>query len=108
MNVYVGNLSPEVTEDDLRQEFVAFGEVISVVIMNDKYINSGQSRRYGYVQMGSKSEAQAAVTSLEGKRLGGRVIKVIEALPLSHTGSTQSSRSKRARSFNGKARQRRG
>ncbi len=41
MNIYVGNLSLEVTEDDLRQEFVTFGEVISVVIMNDQYINSG-------------------------------------------------------------------
>jgi len=107
MNIYVGNLSLEVTEDDLRQEFVTFGEVISVVIMNNKYIGSGQPNGYGYVQMASKSEGQVAVTSLKGKRLRGRVIDVIEALPLSDSGSTQSSQSKRARNFNGKARQRR-
>ena len=44
MNIYVGNLSLEVTEEELRQEFITFGEVISVTIMNDKYIGSGQSR----------------------------------------------------------------
>ena len=83
MNIYVGNLSPDVTEEELRREFMAFGEVISVVIMNDKYIGSGQTRGYGFVGMASKSEGEAAITSLKGKGLGNRVIDVVEALPLS-------------------------
>jgi len=107
MNIYVGNLSLKMTEDELRKEFTEFGEVISVTIMDDKYIGSGQPNGYGYVQMASKSEGQVAVTSLQGKRLRGRVIDVIEALPLSDNGSTQSSYSRRARNFSGKARQRR-
>jgi RNA recognition motif-containing protein len=83
MNIYVGNLSLEMTEDELRQEFTAFGEVISVTIMNDKYIGSGQSRGYGYVEMASKSEGAIAIANLEGKRLRDRVVNVVEALPLS-------------------------
>jgi RNA recognition motif-containing protein len=83
MNIYVGNLSLEMTEDELRQEFTAFGEVISVTIMNDKYIGSGQSRGYGYVEMASKSEGAIAIANLEGKKLRDRVVNVVEALPLS-------------------------
>jgi RNA recognition motif-containing protein len=51
MNIYVGNLPLEMTEEELRGEFVSFGEVTSVTIMNDKYIGSGQPRCYGYVEM---------------------------------------------------------
>jgi RNA recognition motif-containing protein len=58
MNIYVGNLSLEVTEEELRREFMAFGEVISVTIMNDKYIGSGQYRGYGFVEMPSLSECR--------------------------------------------------
>ena len=83
MNIYVGNLSLEVTEEELRREFMAFGEVISVTIMNDKYIGSGQSRGYGFVEMPSQSEGQAAITALNGKSLRHRTIDVIKALPLS-------------------------
>jgi len=83
MNIYVGNLSLEVTEEELRREFMAFGEVVSVTIMNDKYIGSGQSRGYGFVEMPSKSEGEAAIASLKGKRLRNLLINVIEALPLS-------------------------
>jgi RNA recognition motif-containing protein len=83
INIYVGNLSPDVTKDELRREFMPFGEVTSVVIMNDKYIGSGQTRAYGFVEMASKSEGEAAITSLNGKGLGSRVIDVVEALPLS-------------------------
>jgi len=83
MNIYVGNLSLEMTEDELRQEFTAFGEVISVTIMNDKYIGSGQPRGYGYVEMASKSEGATAIANLEGKKLRDRVVNVVEALPLS-------------------------
>ncbi len=83
MNIYVGNLSLEMTEGELRKEFMAFGEVISVIIMNDKYIGSGQTRGYGFVEMASKSEGTAAITNLTGKKLRGRVIYIVEALPLS-------------------------
>ena len=90
MNIYVGNLSLETTEDELRQEFTAFGEVISVTIMNDKYIGSGQPRGYGYVEMASKSEGATAIANLEGKKLRDRVVNVVEALPLSDKGRTVS------------------
>ena len=83
MNIYVGNLSLDVTEEELRGEFTVFGAVTSVVIMNDKYIGSGQTRGYGFVEMATKSEGTAAITSLTGKKLGNRVIDIIEALPLS-------------------------
>ena len=90
MNIYVGNLSLEVTEEELRREFMAFGEVISVTIMNDKYIGSGQSKGYGFVEMPSVSEGQAAITALNGKTLRHRTIDVIQALPLSDKGGNGS------------------
>ena len=83
INIYVGNLSFEITEDELRTEFTAFGEVISVTIMDDKYIGSGQPKGYGFVEMTSKSEGATAIDSLTGKKLRGRAIDVVEALPLS-------------------------
>jgi RNA recognition motif-containing protein len=64
MNIYVGNLSFETTEDELRKEFTKFGKVISVTIMNDKYMGSGQPRDYGYVEMASKSEGATAIANL--------------------------------------------
>jgi len=86
MNIYVGNLPLEVTENELRQEFMPFGEVVSVTIMNDKYIGSGQLRGYGFVKMASKSEAKAAIANLTGKNIKSKVINVVEALPLSNVG----------------------
>jgi RNA recognition motif-containing protein len=83
MNIYVGNLALEVTEDELRQVFTPFGQVISISIMNDKYIGSGQSRGYAFVEMLSQSEGKAAITALSGKTLERMTINVIEALPLS-------------------------
>ncbi len=90
MNIYVGNLSLETTKDDLRKEFIEFGEVLSVTIMNDKYIGSGQPRGYGYVEMASKSEGTTAIAKLEGKKLRNRVVIVVEALPLSDKGAAVS------------------
>ncbi len=84
MNIYVGNLSLETTEDELRKEFTEFGEVISVTIMDDKYIGSGQPRGYGYVEMALKSEGATAIANLEGKKLRNRAVNVVEALPLSN------------------------
>ena len=107
MNIYVGNLPLEVTEDELRQEFMAFGEVISAIIMNDKYIGSGQQRGYGFVEMTSKSEGEAAITSLKGKRLRDRLINVVEALPLSDNKDEGFLHSRRISRFSGRGRKRR-
>jgi len=82
INIFVGNLSLEKTEDELRKEFTEFGEVISVTIMNDKYIGSGQPRGYGYVEMALKSKGAVAIASIKGKTIRGRIIKIVEALPL--------------------------
>jgi RNA recognition motif-containing protein len=105
MNIYVGNLSLAVTEEELRREFGAFGEVISVVMMNDEYIGSGQTKGYGFVEMASKSQGEAAIANLKGKRLKSRVIDIVEALPLSDKRGTECLQG-RANRFNRKARQR--
>lgn len=107
MNIYVGNLSLEVTEEELRQAFVVFGQVVSVSIMNDRYIGSGQPRGYGFVEMPSKSQGNAAIAGLNGKTLKDRVIDVVEALPLSDTTRNSLSDNKRGRRFSSRVRQRR-
>ena len=104
MNIYVGNLPLEVTEDELRQEFMAFGEVISINIMNDKYIGSGQKRGYGFVEMPSQSEGKAAITALNDKTLGHMTISVVEGLPLSDKKGNGSSVAKRGSWFGSRVR----
>jgi RNA recognition motif-containing protein len=79
MNIYVGNLSREVTEDDLKEAFEAFGQVTSVAIIKDKF--SGESRGFGFVEMPAKAEAQSALNDLNGKELKGRKLNVNEARP---------------------------
>ena len=79
MNIYVGNLSPKVTEEDLQQVFESCGNVESVKIIKDKY--SGGSKGFGFVEMPTKAEAQTAISSLNGKELKGQSIKVSEARP---------------------------
>ncbi len=79
MKIYVGNLSYEVTEEDLRQEFVAFGELTSVSVITDKY--SGRPKGFAFVEMATKAEAEAAITGLNGKTLKERTIIVNEARP---------------------------
>jgi RNA recognition motif-containing protein len=81
MNIYVGNMSYNVTEEDLKQAFKPFGEVESVRIIRDMY--SGRSKGFGFVEMSGKSEAQSAIESLNGKELMGRTVKVNEARPRS-------------------------
>ena len=83
MNIYVGNLSLDTTEDELRGEFKQFGEVLSVTVMNDKNIGSGQPRGYGYVEMASKSAGAAAIANIDGRKVRDRIINAVEALPLS-------------------------
>jgi len=80
--LYVGNLSLDITEDILKNLFRPFGEVLSVAIMNDKYIGSGQPRGYGYVEMASKSSGETATAGLKGTVIRGRIINIVEALPL--------------------------
>jgi len=82
-NIYVGNLSIEITEDELRSEFTEFGEVVSVNIIDEKHIGSGQQRRYAYVEMASKDDGEIAIVNLEGKKIRNKVLNVIRALPLS-------------------------
>jgi cold-inducible RNA-binding protein len=84
VNIYVGNLSREVAEDELRQAFEAFGQITSVNIIKDRY--SGESRGFGFVEMATKSEAQAAINGLNGTSLGERTLSVSEARPRTEGG----------------------
>jgi RNA recognition motif-containing protein len=79
MNIYVGNLSYTVTEEELQNAFQAFGQVASVSIIRDKFSN--QSKGFGFVEMPVNEEAQAAVEGMNGKDLKGRAINVNEARP---------------------------
>ncbi|HXZ95265.1 MAG TPA: RNA-binding protein [Dehalococcoidia bacterium] len=84
MNIYVGNLSREVTEDELRKAFEAFGQVSTVNIIKDRY--SGESRGFAFVEMATKTEAQAAITGLNGTSLKERTLSVSEARPRTEGG----------------------
>jgi cold-inducible RNA-binding protein len=79
MNIYVGNLSNEVTEEDLKQAFETFGQIESVNIIKDKYTN--RSKGFGFVEMASKAEGQSAIDGLNGKELKGKALNVNEARP---------------------------
>ncbi|MBI4650261.1 RNA-binding protein [Candidatus Desantisbacteria bacterium] len=79
MKLYVGNLSYQVTEDDLKVSFEGFGNVETVVIIKDR--ETGRSKGFGFVEMSSKEEGQAAIEGLNGKDLSGRNINVNEARP---------------------------
>jgi RNA recognition motif-containing protein len=84
MNIYVGNLSHDVSEENLRQAFEAFGQVSSATIIKDKY--SGQPRGFGFVEMPDRAEAQAAIENLNGKDLLGQQMNVNEARPRTDRG----------------------
>jgi RNA recognition motif-containing protein len=79
MNIYVGNLSQQATEEKIRETFASFGEVSSVTIVKDKY--TGQPRGFGFVEMPDQTQAQAAIKSLNGKELFAQSINVSEARP---------------------------
>lgn len=79
MNIYVGNLAPEITQDDLKAEFSAFGQVASAAVIKDKF--TGQSRGFGFVEMPDKAQAEAAIAGMGGKELKGRKLNVSEAKP---------------------------
>ena len=78
-NLYVGNLSQKVTEEDLKNNFSEAGAVASVSVIKDKF--SGVSRGFGFVEMSTKAEADAALAGMNGKELHGRALNVSEARP---------------------------
>lgn len=85
MNIYIGNMSYETTEDQLRQAFQGFGEVSTVKIINDR--DSGQPKGFGFVEMPVANEATAAIGGLNGRELNGRALNVNEAKPRADSGN---------------------
>ncbi len=86
MNIYVGNLSYEATDETIKQAFESFGEVSSARVIKDKY--TGRSRGFGFVEMPGLSQAQTAIKSLNGKELLGKQISVNEARARADQGRT--------------------
>jgi RNA recognition motif-containing protein len=79
MKIYVGNLSYDTTEQDLKQEFEAFGTIDTVSVVMDKH--SGRPKGFAFIEMSSKSEAEAAIEGLNGKTIDERTIVVNESRP---------------------------
>ena len=79
MNIYVGNLPFDVSDEELRTLFEPHGEVQSATVVKDKF--SGESRGFGFVEMPTKAEAEAAINGLDGTDMKGRALKVNEARP---------------------------
>ena len=98
MNIYVGNLSSDVTDEAIREAFASFGQITSARVAKDKY--TGQSRCFGFIEMGIQSQAQTAIKSLNGKELMGKEISVSEARPRRDEGRTGEGRTDYNRSRN--------
>ncbi|MGO9480596.1 MAG: RNA recognition motif domain-containing protein [Candidatus Kryptoniota bacterium] len=79
MNIYVGNISRDLSEDELRDAFASYGQVSTVNIIKDKF--TGEYRGFAFVEMPVKEEAEAAIGGLNGKDLKGRALNVNEARP---------------------------
>lgn len=90
MNIYVGNLSYNVTEDELQSLFGEYGSVTSVSVIKDKY--TGQSKGFGFVEMGSQSEGEEAIKQLNGRSISGRAITVNVARPRAERSDSRSRR----------------
>lgn len=84
MKLYVGNLSYSTNEDELRELFGAYGAVDSVAVITDR--DTGRSKGFGFVEFGNDTEAQAAISGLNGKDVGGRALTVSQARPKSEGG----------------------
>lgn len=84
MKIFVGNLSRDITEEDVREAFSAYGKVSDVAVLKDKF--TGEPRGFGFVEMESKTEAQAAIGALNGTQLKGRTLTVNEARPKTESG----------------------
>ncbi len=93
MNIYVGNLSPDVADDVIREVFESFGDVTSAKVIKDRFTH--QSRGFGFVEMPEQFQAQAAIKSLNGKELQGKQMKVNEARPHPSDGRTGGDRRNR-------------
>ncbi|MEN6335685.1 MAG: RNA-binding protein [Phycisphaerales bacterium] len=74
MNIYIGNLAPDTTEDEVKEAFAAFGDVASVKIIRDGA--TGESRGFGFAEMPNEDQAKAAIAAMEGKELKGSAIHV--------------------------------
>jgi RNA recognition motif-containing protein len=98
MKIYAGNLTYDVTEEQLQEEFATFGEVVSVSIPTDKY--TGRPRGFAFVEMSKVAEGQAAIKGLNGKELKGRTLVVNEARPRSDNRSGTSYGDRRGGDFN--------
>ncbi len=79
MNIYVGNLSYQVTDEELRAAFEVYGEVSSAAVIRDKF--TGEAKGFGFVEMPKQAEAEAAIKKLNGKELKGRTLTVNLARP---------------------------
>ena len=90
MNMYVGNLTFSVNEDDLKEVFAEFGEIESIKIIKDKF--SGQSKGFGFVEMPSNSEADKAIKALNGSPMKGQAMKVNQANPKGNRATARKSR----------------
>ena len=87
MNIYVGNLSYQLTDEELRETFARFGEVTSAKIVIDR--ETGRSKGFGFVEMPERSDAESAIEQLDGQDLKGRALKVNEARPRPPRGPRQ-------------------
>ncbi|MBN2366474.1 MAG: RNA-binding protein [Calditrichaeota bacterium] len=79
MNIYVGNLAKDVTDEELKEAFAEYGEVTSSTVLKDKY--TGESRGFGFVEMPSKAEAIEAMQKMDAREIKGRKLIVNEARP---------------------------
>ena len=77
MNIYVGNLSYKLSEEELKSTFIPFGEVTSVKLITDE--SNGQSKGFGFIEMTHQGEAEDAIKALNGTSIKGRIIKVNQA-----------------------------
>jgi len=91
MNIYVGNISSQLTEEEMNKEFSSYGEITSVRLIKDKF--TGENRGFGFVEMPKDEEAESAIAGLNGKELKGKELKVNKARP-----RTENSRNGRGRS----------
>jgi len=85
MNIYIGNLSYDTTEDQLRQTFAGYGEVSTVNIIMDR--ESGRPKGFAFIEMPTKDEATAAISGLNGQDLNGRSLNIDEAKPRADSGN---------------------
>ncbi len=101
ITIYVGDLSTDVTDEELRREFVAFGAVTSVVMMNKDHTGNCRHSGYAFIEMPSLAEGYEAITALDGKTLEHGTIRVIQALRLSSNKNVMSHNNKRGRPGSG-------